>query len=232
MTTISSTGIPCKSASCWRSASRSAAIRPIIRWAVPNCCIIMLRWRFRAPSAGLSSAPLNAASASSCFLRARFAVRAPRFGFFPVRLMTRASAAAAEASEAGREPAASSSIPALAESREAAVLSARGALGRTRRSARAACSDEESGSTRPFALTVSPALSVSGVDCRAGSPARSTASRRFLRARRPLAGAETAAVPRGCATESSAVGVSADACLTSTVVLVVVVSPSLLSFPK
>ncbi len=186
MTTISSTGIPCRSASCWRRASRSAAMRPMTRWAVPNCCIIILRWRFRAPSAGLLSAPLNAAAASSCFLRARFAVRVPRFGFFPERLMTRASAAAAEASEAGGEPSASLSIPALAELRGSALFSARGALGRPRRSFRATCRSECSDSACPFDPIFSPASARSEPACPAGSFSSSVSSRRVLRARRGM----------------------------------------------
>ena len=128
VTTISSTGIPCKSASCWRRASRSAATRPTRRCAVPNCCVIILRWRFSAPITGsfATSGRASTAAASTCIPRARSSVRAARLGFLPKTSMTRPSGVVAEASVAGRDPFANSTAPALASSRAPEVPSVRG----------------------------------------------------------------------------------------------------------
>jgi hypothetical protein len=204
-----------------------------MRWAVPSCCIIIFRWRFRAPSAGLSDALFSAAAASSCFLRARLAVREPRFGFLPERLMTSASAAATEASEAGGESSARSPRSALAESREVATFSARGALGRTRLSLRAARRDVRSGSECPFELPVSPGSPVPGVACPEGSSATSIGSRRVRRIRRPLAGAGSTALPGECAATSNDAADSEAVCFFMvSSVLSEVFSTSVFSFPK
>lgn len=93
------------------------------RCAVFNCCIIMLRWRLRAPNAGLSSAPAIAVEAISCLRRARSAVFAARRP--PTAGSTRSTGAASAAAFTGCE-----SAPSSALRTRAAPRLARGARGR------------------------------------------------------------------------------------------------------
>ena len=164
-------------------------MRPMMRWAVPSCCIIMLRWRFKAPNAGFCSAPASAAAASSCFLRVRFRVRVPRLGFLPERLITRASAAAVEASVTWGGPPAVSSSSRVAVLSGAAILSARGARGRWRLSPRAARRDSRSEFSVPFDGSPTPGLSSPEAGWPAASGSTSIGSRWERRRWLPLLGA-------------------------------------------
>lgn len=225
VTLISSTGIPCKSASCWRRASRSAATRPITRCAVFNCCIIMLRWRLSAPSAGFSSALATTSAAICCLRRARSEVLKARRS--SVLGSTRRSGAVSVAAE----PTAVSSAAGCWAS--PLIVAARRAV----RGARGRCGAEwVAGVASPDSATGATTVAVfaAAASCGAGwalseaTPA--TASRR--RARRSRRKSEMAARPSlavsATAGRSSAEGSASGARPVSFVLW----SISLRSFPK